>query len=286
MGSLSIIIPVYNEETIISETIDSLRIQLNKVVKDYEIICVNDGSNDSTASILEKTSDIVIINHNRNRGYGASLKSGLRVAKYKNVLIIDADGTYPVSYLPELISVYSKNNLDMVIGSRTGAKTTYPFIKKVPKYFIRKYANYITGKNTGDFNSGFRIFNKEIAMRFFDLYPDGFSFTTTITVSMLCKGYYVEYIPVDYFKRVGKSKISPFKDTINFFRLLTRLAIFFRPMKLFMPVVLILLSISIVFIIRDVFILKDLTQSSVLFPILTTLFFLMGLMADMIARKF
>jgi glycosyltransferase involved in cell wall biosynthesis len=286
MEKLTVLIPVFNEENVIGETIESIRQHLVELTSAYEIICINDGSTDSTAAILDKTEDITVIHHNKNRGYGASLKNGLRAAQFSNILIIDADGTYPVSFLPEMLKIYRKNNLDMIIGSRTGANTTYPFVKKVPKFFIRKYANYITGKNTGDFNSGFRIFKKDVAMRFFDLYPDGFSFTTTITVSMLCKGYYVEYLPVDYFKRVGKSKIAPFTDTINFFRLLTRLAIFFRPMKLFMPVIIMLLAISGIFIVRDVFILKDLTQSTVLFPILTSLFFLMGLMADMIARKF
>lgn len=286
MNKISVIIPVYNEENVIRETVASLRPYLEQLTSGYEIICVNDGSTDSTPALLDEMKDITVIHHKTNRGYGASLKNGIRNAQFNHILIIDADGTYPVSSLPEMLKPYLKNGLDMLIGSRTGANTTYPFVKKVPKYFIRKYANYITGKNTGDFNSGFRIFKKDVAMRFFDLYPDGFSFTTTITVSMLCKGYYVDFIPVDYFKRVGKSKIAPVKDTINFFRLLTRLAIFFRPLKLFMPVVFALLAISLIFIVRDVFILRDLTQSTVLFPILTSLFFLMGLMADMIARKF
>lgn len=286
MNKLSVIIPVYNEENVICDTVESIRQYLIQLTSGYEIICINDGSTDSTPVLLDEMKDITVIHHNSNRGYGASIKNGLRNAQYNNILIIDADGTYPVSFLPEMFKRYVKNGLDMLIGSRTGTNTTYPFVKKVPKFFIRKYANYITGKNTGDFNSGFRIFKKDIALRFFDLYPDGFSFTTTITVSMLCKGYYVDFMPVDYFKRVGKSKIAPFKDTINFFRLLTRLAIFFRPLKLFMPVVFALLAISLVFVVRDVFILKDLTQSTVLFPILTSLFFLMGLMADMIARKF
>lgn len=286
MKSISVIIPVFNEEAIIAETVGSVRIYLDQTGNPYEIICVNDGSTDGTADILEKLSAITLLTHHRNRGYGASLKTGLRHAKYEHILILDADGTYPVSVLPDMTRHYFKNNLDMLIGSRTGANTSYPFIKKIPKFFIRNYASYIAGRNVGDFNSGMRIFNRDVALRFFDLYPDGFSFTTTITVSMICKGYYVDSYPVDYYKRVGKSKISPFKDTINFFRLLTRLAVFFRPLKLFMPVVLLLLAISLVFIVRDVFILQNLTQSTVLFPILTSLFFLMGLMADMIARKF
>jgi len=282
---LTIIIPIYNEEKSIASTIKSIQQSITNSIGSWEIIAVNDGSTDDSLNVLKEISDIQIISHRNNKGYGASLKTGIRHATYNCICITDADGTYPNEMIPSLFETFISNSLDMVVGSRNGKNVDYPFIKKIPKYFIKGLANYISGIKIPDLNSGLRIFRKDIAMNFFYLYPNGFSFTTTITMSMICRGFDVDYVPIDYFSREGKSKISPIKDTIGFFNLLSKIAVFFNPMKFFMPIVIILALISVGFIIRDVFYLANLSQSVVLFPILTILIFFMGLMADMISKK-
>ena len=138
MNALSIIVPIYNEENSVYFTIESIKNYLADVSFDYEIIAVNDGSSDQSYEQLQKINDIVLINHKINKGYGASLKTGLRNAKYDHVCITDADGTYPNDRIPDLFETYSKSHLDMLVGSRTGLNVKYPFIKKVPKYFIIK----------------------------------------------------------------------------------------------------------------------------------------------------
>jgi glycosyltransferase involved in cell wall biosynthesis len=285
MKNLSIIIPIYNEEKSIKETVEEIQQTLKICDISFEIIAINDGSTDNSLKILEQTEGIRVISHKQNKGYGASLKTGLRKTKYDNVCITDADSTYPNDRIPDLLDTLINNNLDMVVGSRNGTNVSYPFIKKVPKYFIKGFANYISGTKIPDINSGLRIFKKDVAMKFYNLYPAGFSFTTTITLSMICRGYDVEYVPIDYFFRKGDSKIAPIKDTIGFFSLLSKIAVFFNPMKFFMPIVLLLSLISLGFIIRDVFYNFNLSQSAVLFPILAILFFFIGLMADMISKK-
>ncbi|MBD3308955.1 glycosyltransferase [candidate division KSB3 bacterium] len=285
--SLSVIIPVFNEEIIVQKTlIDLYNILINSHIEEFEIIVVDDGSYDNTAREIS-TSKIpcTVLTHQENRGYGAALKTGLRHANYATIAITDADGTYPNEKIPEMYTYYQERTLDMLVGSRTGKEVSYPFLRKIPKFVIIRMANYIADTTIPDINSGLRIFDKEIALQFFNLYPNGFSFTITITMAMLCRGYDVEYMAINYLVRTGVSKISPIKDTLEFFNLLSKIAIFFDPMKFFMPFVCLLTLISLIFLIKDIFIVHNLSQSSVLFPILTVLIFSMGLIADMISKK-
>ncbi len=284
---ISILIPVYNEENVIQQTIAEIDDAIKKSnISEYEIIAINDGSSDNTWQRLQSCpTECKLLNHKRNRGYGASLKTGLRKAKYSTIVITDADGTYPNLKIPELVNYYHKNSLDMLIGARTGSNVSYPFIKKVPKFFIKGLASYISGIKIPDINSGLRVFNKEVAMNFYHLYPNGFSFTTTITMGMLCDEYEVEFYAIDYFERVGKSKIKPIKDTINFFKLLLRIAIYFNPFKFFTPLIFILGLVSCGFLYKDIFIHQNLTQSSILFPLATLFLFTIGLIADLIIKR-
>lgn len=284
---LSIIIPVYNEETAIRKTLNDLQaILLESGIGPYEILVVDDGSSDHSAREIRNAEvPCRLLAHKTNRGYGAALKTGLRQAVYDAIAITDADQTYPNDKIPEMYASYRQQQLDMLVGSRTGRHVTYPFIKKIPKFFIVALANYIAGTKIPDINSGLRIFDKEIALKFFNLYPAGFSFTITITMSLLCRGYDVDYLAIDYFARTGTSKIAPVKDTLEFFSLLSKIAVFFNPLKFFMPFVGFLALISVGAFIRDVFIAFNLSQSAVLFPILTVLIFFMGLIADMISKK-
>ncbi len=281
---LSIIIPIYNESGSVGKTIDLIRACLPDTGTDFEIIAINDGSNDGSEDILKEIPDIQLISHRKNKGYGASLKTGLRHAKYENICITDADETYPNDKIPELFAHYRQHNLEMLVGSRTGANSSYSFLKKIPKFFIIRLASYITNSRIPDINSGLRIFKRDRAMEFFYLYPDGFSFTTTLTCGMLSRGYEVEFIPIDYFKRGGRSKIKPIKDTVGFFKLLLKIALYFNPFKFFKPVILIFGLISVYFLVRDLFYLKDLTQGSIFFPVVTLIFFSLGLMADLIIK--
>lgn len=285
MNGLSIIIPVYNEEVSIRSTVDKIKDLFTNTSTQWEIICVNDGSHDKSKETLEQIDNIRLVNHKLNKGYGASIKSGLRIAKFDDICITDADGTYPIDMITKLYKYYESNQLDMVVGARTGEDVSYPFLKKIPKFFIKSLANYIAEYKIPDINSGLRIFRKETAMEFFHLYPNGFSFTTTITMGMLCSDYNVEFYPINYFKREGKSKIKPIKDTISFFNLLLKIALYFRPFKFFKPIIFIFTILAIAFMIRDIFILKDLTQGGILFPTIAILFFSLGLIADLVIKR-
>src|SRR5262249_30531562 len=147
--------------------------------------------------------------------------------------ITDADGTYPIDDITNLAR--QTDGFDMVVGARTGSHVKIPFVRRPAKWFINQLANYLSGHKIPDLNSGLRLFKRELAERFFSLFPEGFSFTTTITVSGLTNGYQVKFVPVNYFKRVGQSSISPLRDFFGFMFLVVRLVTYFKPLNVFLP---------------------------------------------------
>jgi len=215
----SILIPAFNEAGSIASVIQGLRATLQG--REFEIIVIDDGSADQTARIaLEQ--GVRVLQHKRNRGYGASLKSGILAGRHECLVIMDADGTYPAESISELVAALK--DADMVVGMR--AKENIPL--------LRRPAQYITAQKIPDLNSGMRAFRRSLVMRYFSVVSDRFSFTTTLTVALLSDSYVVTYLPIEYHQRVGKSKIVPW-DFINFMILTLRLSMLFNPLKIFIP---------------------------------------------------
>ncbi|MBN2444157.1 MAG: glycosyltransferase family 2 protein [Spirochaetales bacterium] len=229
---VSIIIPAYNEEASIYEEITKINDVMNKAGIIYEIIVVDDSSRDKSAQRAQEAGARVF-HHLNNRGYGASLKTGIYEARYENIVITDADGTYPSDRIPEMLKLLE--NSDMVVGQRTGKNAKIPLVRKPAKWFLRKLAQFVTGKKVPDLNSGLRAFRKRFVNLYSTLLSDRFSFTTTLTVACLSDDYKVTYLPIDYYKRAGKSKIVPW-DFFNFIVLVLRLSMFFNPHKVFVPI--------------------------------------------------
>jgi hypothetical protein len=123
----------------------------------------------------------------------------------------------------------------MVVGARTGQQVAIPLLRRPAKWVIGQLANFVAGETIPDINSGLRVFRREAALPMFSMFPDGFSFTTTITLAMLTNGYLVDYLPINYHARVGQSKIRPVRDTLNFVQLILRMALYFAPLKFFLP---------------------------------------------------
>jgi glycosyltransferase involved in cell wall biosynthesis len=279
---ISIIIPCYNEELAIKETVDVIKKTLEN--KKYEIIVVNDKSTDGSKEILAKIEGIKVLNHPYNKGYSASLKTGLLNAKYDWIGITDADGTYPNHEFKHLLE-FTKD-FDMVVGSRTKRSAKYPLIRKPAKLVIATIANFVAERKIPDINSGLRIFKKSLAMKFFHLYPSRFSFTTTITLAALTNDYNVKYIPITYYKRMSKSTMKPIKDTINFIWLLLRIGVYFKPIKVFSSFAAFLFIIALsTFIISFIFTPQVWDITVILFTILSIQTFFSGLIVDVINRR-
>jgi glycosyltransferase involved in cell wall biosynthesis len=281
LPTFSLVIPVYNEEKIIAATVDELQQILQSY--QYEIIVVNDGSTDATSQVLSSVSGITLIEHNRNRGYGAALKTGIRQAQYPLIVITDADGTYPNERIPDLLTLAAK--ADMVVGSRTGKNVTYSNLRKIPKWFLVRFAQWVTKTKIPDLNSGLRVFQRDVLVKFIPVLPNTFSFTTTITIAMLTNNYIVHYEPIDYFHRVGKSKIKPIRDTLRFVQLILRMGVYFAPLRIFLPVAGLFFTAFLVTLFQDLFIRQDLTESTLILFVAAIQVGMFALLADMIDRR-
>ena len=280
---ITVIVPCYNEEKSVDKTIADLKKTLATLGKTYEIIFVNDCSKDKTAEKIAKHEGVTLISHKVNRGYGSSLKTGIRNAKGQWILITDCDQTYPIEDIPKLVAGMDEG-YDMVVGARTGKEVHVPLIRRPPKAVLRWLINYLSGQKIPDFNSGLRVFKKDLALRFFSLFPDRFSFTTTITMAALTNGYEVKFIPINYYKREGKSSIKP-KDFINFFNLIIRLTLYFKPLSVFIPVSIFFILIGTVKLVIDFAGLNRFGLGGALAVIFGIQLILLGMIAEIIIRR-
>ena len=290
--STSIIIPCFNEKHAIRDTIESIQSIIRKSnIKDVEIICVNDGSTDGSEQILSamaeenESGSFLVVHHKRNQGYGAALKTGIRRSQKDYICITDADGTYPNERIPELIKQITDRDLDMVVGARIGADVDYSKIRSIPKMILVPWVSFLCGSDVPDMNSGLRIFRRNRSLDFLKLLPDGFSFTTTITICLLRNRYAVEFTPINYAKRIGKSHIKPIKDTLRFAQLILRTGMYFAPMRLLSPLIIVLGILFAVSGIYDLAILNNLTDKSVLLGFASLNVFMFALLADMIDKR-
>ncbi|MEO1087948.1 MAG: glycosyltransferase family 2 protein, partial [Acidobacteriota bacterium] len=226
VAGVSLLVPAYNEEHGLESVLRSVESALESTGLDYEIVVVDDGSSDSTAQAA--VGDRVrLIRHPSNRGYGAALKSGLRHARFPVIAITDADGTYPSERLPELLERLVEHNADMVVGRRSLGRVAIPWVRRPAKWILGRLADFACGRSIPDVNSGLRVFRRDTALLFYSLFPDGFSFTTTITLAMESNAFAVHYVPIEYHRRIGRSKIRPISDTLNFLHLILRIALYF-----------------------------------------------------------
>ncbi len=284
---LSIVVPVFNEQESIRNTLSKLVETTASLPYLVEIIVVDDGSSDGTTQILNDFSDstVRIVRHPVNRGYGAALKTGINVASYPYIAITDADGTYPNKLIPKLYEKMVNENYDMIVGSRTGEHVEIPLTRRPAKWVLNKIADYLAGFKIPDLNSGLRVFRKEIVEKFQKILPEGFSFTTTITLAMLTNGYSVTYEPIDYKVREGKSKIRPFYDTVNFLQLIIRTVLYFNPLKIFLPISGLFIFLSILLMTYRLFVAEAFGVTSVVFFVCGIQFLGLGMLADLIDRR-
>ena len=242
MKDLTIIIPAYNEEKAIGKTLEKLLPVAEK--NGWEITVVNDGSTDKTKHILEQTDGVKILNHKVNRGYGASLKTGIAGTKTKLIAFYDADGQHNPEELEKLWNAW--DDQDMIVGKRS--KGSHFSIARAPgKWILGKTANFLAGKKIPDLNSGLRIVKRDIIMNYIQLFPDGFSFSTTSTIAFLGDKREVEYIPIKTAKRIGNSSVNQIKDGFNTILLIIRLIVLFNPLKVFVPASLFMILISVIY---------------------------------------
>lgn len=277
--SIAIVIPAYNEEGAVRATVAEVRRVMDGLDNPYEIVVVNDGSRDNTLAEAQ-ASGARVVNFPTNVGYGHALKAGIAATQSDLVAILDADGTYPPDALPQMIQ--TALTADMVVGDRGAAMNNVPFIRRPAKWMLNGLASLLAQRKINDLNSGLRVFRRASLVRFVQLLPDGFSFTTTITLCMLASNLRVEYQPILYGQRVGHSKIRA-AHFLKFLLLVIRLTVYFQPLRVFLPLGLALFVLGVAKGIYDIF-LMNLSETAVFGVLGAIMIWSLGLLADMVSR--
>lgn len=276
----TIIIPAYNESLSIVDTI----LEIKDLNGNFEIIVVDDGSTDGTFELAVETG-VKVLRHVTNRGYGASLKTGIKNAAFDIIVITDADGTYPNAEIPNLVKILFDESYDMVVGARTSKNAKIPVFRRPAKWVITELARFLANSKILDLNSGLRVMRKNVLERFIRLLPDGFSFTSTITLAMLTNNYRVKYVSIDYFKREGKSKIRPIHDTLNFIQLIIRMVLYFDPLRIFLPLSLPLILLGFCMILYQAIKYHNIGTISVIIIFTGIQLLAIGMLADLIDKR-
>ena len=276
---VSVILPAYNEEKAIGQVIKDIDQVMSKLPYKYEILVIDDGSKDNTAQIA-KNSGARVIKHSINRGVGRARKTGIRNARGEIIIMIDADGSYPVDVFPDMIKLLG--TCDMVVGARTRESGSLPWLRKPSKWLLKKIAEIIAGEKIPDLNSGLRAFRKKTAMKFMNILPDTHSWVSTLTLAYLTNEYVVKYIKIPYFKRIGKSTFHPIKDTYNYFLMIIKTMLFFNPLKILMPLAIIITLWGLEKFIYDWQVHNDVRESDIMIILTGLIIAVLSLLADLI----
>jgi glycosyltransferase involved in cell wall biosynthesis len=278
--AVTVVIPAFNEAAHIAGQIRGVDEVMAGSGWKYEIIVVDDGSTDDTAANAASTGLARVVRKPRNGGYGSALKLGTRLSRYGWILITDADGTYPAEAIPRLLELADHSS--MVVGARIGERVDVPLARRPAKWFLNRLASYLAGQRLPDINSGLRLMRRALVRRYEHLLPDGFSFTTTITLASACNHHPVAYVPIDYLTRLGTSKIKP-RHAYDFALLILRTIVFFNPLKVFLPAGAVLAVAGLAKFAYDIT-RDNLSESAVLGVLSALVMWAVGLLADQNAR--
>jgi hypothetical protein len=212
MPRVLVIIPALNEQETVADVITALRAE----VPDYDILVVNDGSRDGTASIVETLDSVGLVNLPYNLGIGSAIQTGFKYA-YRNgydiAIQCDADGQHPAHQIPDLVARIEDGTADVVIGSRYVTDTNYQpsIFRRVGKSMMSRIVDIAIGGGITDTTSGFRATNRKALSLFVHHYPDDYPEAEALVI-LYKAGLKAVEIPVDMNDRQGGvTSIRPLK---------------------------------------------------------------------------
>ena len=280
---VSVVLPVYNEKGHLREEIQRIRVALDASSYTYEIIVVDDASNDGSELELPKIEGIKLIRHRENQGSGGARRTGTTAARGRVVVWTDVDMTYPNDLIPELVR--EMEGYDHIVGARRTEEGTHKLVRTPAKWLIRKLASYLSDTDIKDLNSGLRAFRRDVAMQYVHQLPKGFSCVTTLTMSFLGNGYRLKFYPIDYFPRAGRSKFHWLRDTRRYILQVIRMTLSYNPLKVFLPLGLTLFLLGVAKLIVD-WTTRDfrLSANTLLIFFAAIQVVTIGLLADLVVR--
>lgn len=276
---VSVVLPAFNEEEAVGKVIDDVRAAMDSSGYRYEILLVDDVSTDRTAEIAQEKG-VRVIKRVVQGGSGACRRTGILNAKGEIIVMLDADGSYEASDIPNLLAYFP--DYDQVNGARTTEEGTLKVLRAPAKWLIRRFACYLTQTHIPDLNTGLKAFKKEIMKKYLWVLPDGFSCVTTMTLAFLANGYAVKYIPTTYHKRIGKSKFHPLKDTLNYVNTVIRMVMYFKPLRVFMPLAMVLFAGAVISSVMSFRHTGSLQESDIIIFMTAFIMAAIGLLADLI----
>ncbi len=271
----SILIPAFNE----AASIGSVVRELLDAARWREILVIDDGSSDDTGA-QASAAGARVIRHPYNKGNGAAVKTGIRHATGRFVLIVDADGQHRPADAARLVSYLDR--YDLVVGARSSG-TQASLTRRLGNSVLNRMASYLTRQPIPDLTSGFRAARRECLLEFLHLLPNGFSTPTTTTLAFMKAGYSVRFEPVDAAQRQGASNIRLGSDGVQFVLILLKVITIFSPLRIFLPVSVASFLIGAAYAAWTIATQSHVTNSSVLLILLSVVIFLVGLVSEQIS---
>jgi glycosyltransferase involved in cell wall biosynthesis len=274
--NVSIVIPAYNEEAAIGQTVA----RIHSLYPDFETIVVDDGSTDNTAH-KAREAGAKVFQHPYNIGNGAAVKTGIRKASGDLVVLMDGDGQHDPADIARLLE--ESDHYDLVVGARSANSQT-SLGRRMANWCYNCLASYVAKFPIKDLTSGFRVFHKDTVLKYLYLFPNTFSYPTTSTLTYLRSGHTVKYIPICQHKRVGKSKIKLMEDGARFILIILRIATLFSPMRIFLPASTFFLLTGLGYYMYTFLTSNRFTNMSALLLSVGVMVFLLGLISEQITQ--
>lgn len=279
-NGFSVLVPAFNEADCIEKFLNELKQALSNEKREYEVIVIDDGSTDDTFAIASRFPEVRIVRHPYNKGYGASVKTGVKESVYEKVITIDSDGQHDPAHIPEMISLLDKYHL--VAGARHGYISGR---RGFGNRFFCWLATYLTNIKVPDLTCGLKAFTKDKFAEFAHIFPNKSSLPSTIILSYAITGYDVTFVPIkDRPRTGGVSKVTIVKDGMRFTVLIIRMISLFNPMKVFTPLSMVLFVLGIIWSIRTIIFSNSLTPTVAMFFLGSIFVFMFGMLAGQIAE--
>ncbi|MEI7542262.1 MAG: glycosyltransferase family 2 protein [bacterium] len=199
---ISAFFPAYNEELNIVALAEKTCKVLSEVCEDYEVIIVNDGSKDNTAGVsaelAKRNSHVRVINHEKNKGYGGAVKTGLNSGKFEWVFFTDGDGQFDVNEIKNLVALTDK--YDFIVGYRI--KRADPFHRKLNAFMWGTMVKLLFKFWVKDVDCAFKLMKKEIIVKA-QVESEGALISTELLAKATKMGYKIGEIGVHHYPRTA-----------------------------------------------------------------------------------